>query len=124
MTTNAKLPKGLPSYLSSIFSPDLKKGIVMICQVLGYESDQEVHEIVLGIMASINPPTIDPYVKFNYCNFLAHMIDAQLKYFESVRTFRYQSHMSHLLLHQNNPYFDGYEPRMTTLYNGCSIPPS
>jgi len=77
MSTNAKLPKGLPPYPISIFSPTLRKDISMIYQILGYESDQMVDETIMGFMTMITPPTEDLLVRFDYCQYFSDMMDTE-----------------------------------------------
>jgi len=51
MNTNAKLPKGLLPYYSFVFLNAFRKGIAIICQILGYENDMMEDDTILGLMA-------------------------------------------------------------------------
>jgi hypothetical protein len=69
----------------------------MIYSILGYDDDQKVDEVILGLMLALGSSKTVP-VMFYYYKFLADSINLQLVQFSTTRSFIFKSYLLYLFL--------------------------
>lgn len=69
----------------------------MIYSILGYDDDQKVDEVILGLMLALGSSKTVP-VMFYYYKFLADSINLQLVQFSTTRSFIFKSYLLDLFL--------------------------
>ena len=105
-----EIPKGFP-IRSSTFSEVVRGLVAIMCQVLGYEHDVVVYQVLLGLMSDISPPKRVAATKFNFFQFAAKSIDIQLFNFSTLRSFRYQAYLVRLIICQKISYMESLRLR-------------
>ena len=78
----------------------------MACQVLHYNCDMIVNEIVLGILLTINLSCQYSPIKMGFATFLVEMMHDPLNNFSSTNFFRYQSYLLYMIVYHNKLFFD------------------
>ena len=89
-----------PSMKKKIFTPEAKNIASLLCSILGYKSDEEVYETILGFMSSLHPIRVQTQTCITP-NFVADIFNQQLTEFPSQEFFSFPSYLLFLFLHQN-----------------------
>lgn len=105
-TKGSQLPTGPPHYPVTFLASSSKIAVSMMSQVLGKKAYALLDEVLLGFLASIYPPVEGPFLKFNYAQFLFDSMHQQFVDFSSLRTFRYQSYLVHLIIQTNYTHME------------------
>jgi len=86
--------------------------VAMIAQVLGIHSGFLVDTTVLGFLVALSHTRENSFIRFYFCQFLSDAIHKQFPDFGGTRSFRYQSYLVHLFIHQNYYHLGDLQPRM------------
>jgi hypothetical protein len=101
---NTKFPKTNPPYHSSIFSVKGNQIISSLCCLLGYYYDEWVDEPIMGFLSILSTKEKET-IQFDYNQFLAINIHAQLFKFSTEGMFRYSSILVYLFLFSQEDKF-------------------
>lgn len=97
LASGATVPENPPPYPTSIFPDASRQILTMIYSILGYDDDQKVDEVILGLMLALGSSKTVP-VMFYYYKFLADSINLQLVQFSTTRSFIFKSYLLYLFL--------------------------
>jgi len=71
-TEGSQVPAGPPPFSAAFLAPTSKIVVFMMTRVLGNKEHALLDEVLLGFLASVFPPVDDPFIKFNYVQFLSN----------------------------------------------------
>jgi len=95
----AQIPKKNPPYSTAMF-PEQTKKVTMLSCILGYFTDENVDESILGFL-SIFCPGQPPAITFNFSQLLADAIYDQLVTLPEKRVFKYSLVLFHMFCISN-----------------------
>ena len=78
--------------------------------------------LFLGFLVSFSHPKNQTFIKFYLFKLLANTMHQQFLNFRGTRSFRYQSHLSHMLIHQNYSHMGYFKSRMVNDQPSCCSP--
>ena len=92
---------GDPPYPIDSFTATAIIALSMISQTLGLASAMSITEVHLGAFLFVSGPELDGQGELiDFCKHLSEAMDQELRDFHLTRTFRYQTYLVHLFLHQ------------------------
>ena len=80
---------------------------------LGYENDEIVDNVVLGILISLTPIFGNTFPRYDLCESLIQRIHEQIEEFHIISFFRYPYYLFHMFLHQKFEYYKSLNLKMT-----------
>jgi hypothetical protein len=108
LSPNTPLPTTSPPFKYDMYPETTRKVMAIICQILCYDHDRVVDEVILGFFSLLLSLTSMILPKFYYCHLLEEFMQAQLDNFHRTRSFRYKSYLVYLILSKNHPYFEAW----------------